>query len=207
MTEAQTDGRFYFVANRLCLDFVNTRVVENGEPVDLLGGFDDLVAWTAASGACEPARAKELLADWGGRREAERVFGEALALRDALRETADRVVAGRAVPQSTVDRINEAQSRHAGHVSLSRVGGTFVKRFHRRFDEPAHLLVPVAESASDLLSGADLSLVRRCENPACVLYFYDTTKNHARRWCSMSGCGNRVKVAAYYRRARRAKSG
>jgi predicted RNA-binding Zn ribbon-like protein len=33
-----------------------------------------------------------------------------------------------------------------------------------------------------------------------VLFFYDTTKNHARRWCSMAFCGNRHKVAAHYRR-------
>jgi predicted RNA-binding Zn ribbon-like protein len=35
-----------------------------------------------------------------------------------------------------------------------------------------------------------------------VLLFYDTTKNHARHWCSMSLCGNRHKVAAHYRRRR-----
>jgi predicted RNA-binding Zn ribbon-like protein len=32
------------------------------------------------------------------------------------------------------------------------------------------------------------------------LYFYDTTKNHTRRWCSMTGCGNRAKAAAFYER-------
>lgn len=30
---------------------------------------------------------------------------------------------------------------------------------------------------------------------ACILFFYDTTKNYSRRWCSMSACGNRMKVA------------
>ncbi|MCI0410524.1 MAG: CGNR zinc finger domain-containing protein, partial [Acidobacteria bacterium] len=55
----------------------------------------------------------------------------------------------------------------------------------------------------DLLSEGDLTLVRKCENPACILYFHDTTKNHARRWCSMRACGNRAKVAAHYRRRRR----
>jgi len=37
--------------------------------------------------------------------------------------------------------------------------------------------VPVAESAMDLLCDGDPTLVRKCENPACVLYFYDATKN------------------------------
>jgi predicted RNA-binding Zn ribbon-like protein len=53
-----------------------------------------------------------------------------------------------------------------------------------------------------LLRMADLTLIKKCKNPACVLYFYDTTKNHARNWCSMQLCGNREKVAAYFRRKR-----
>jgi len=206
MAEQQTHREFYFVGNYLCLDFVNTEVVEKDQPVDLLGGFDDLVAWSVAAQMIDQAQAKEILTRWGGRREADRVFEQAQELRASLRQIAERIVAGRAVPQSTIDRINEAQSKHAGHVALTRVKSAYVKRFHRSFDEPTHLLVPVAESATDLLSEGDLSLVRRCENPACILYFYDTTKNHARRWCSMSGCGNRMKVAAYYQRSRQTEA-
>ncbi len=80
------------------------------------------------------------------------------------------------------------------------MSGGFEKRFRAEFREPAQLLWPVAESACDLLCYADLTLVKKCENPICVLFFYDTTKNHSRRWCSMSVCGNRMKVAAHYQR-------
>lgn len=207
IAEGRTGGEFYFVANHLWLDFVNTQVVENDQPVDLLGGFDDLVAWSVAAQTIDAGQAKEMLTNWSGKREADKLFEQAKKFRASLREMAERVVVGRAVPQSIIDRINEAQSKHAGHIALARVKGTYEKRFHRRFSEPAHLLVPVAESASDFLSEGDLSLLRRCENPACILYFYDTTKNHARRWCSMSACGNRTKVAAYYRRSRQAEAG
>ncbi len=55
-------------------------------------------------------------------------------------------------------------------------------------------------SASALLCSQDLSLVRRCQNEACTLFFLDVTKNHTRRWCSMQSCGNRAKVAAHYQR-------
>jgi predicted RNA-binding Zn ribbon-like protein len=45
----------------------------------------------------------------------------------------------------------------------------------------------------------------------CQVYFgLDVTKNHQRRWCDMSVCGNRAKVRAYRARAvrkrRRARS-
>ncbi|HEX9143463.1 MAG TPA: CGNR zinc finger domain-containing protein [Candidatus Binatia bacterium] len=85
-------------------------------------------------------------------------------------------------------------------------GRGFERRLERDFAEPAHLLATLAESAADLLCNYDLSLVKRCKNPACVLYFYDTTKNHRRNWCSMVICGNRMKVAAFYLRSRSLKS-
>jgi predicted RNA-binding Zn ribbon-like protein len=42
--------------------------------------------------------------------------------------------------------------------------------------------------------------IRRCEQPSCMLYFYDTTGR--RRWCSMAGCGNRAKAQRHYARRR-----
>ncbi|MBH0192038.1 MAG: hypothetical protein HP492_09850 [Nitrospira sp.] len=59
-----------------------------------------------------------------------------------------------------------------------------------------------AEAAGNLLCRADFALIKKCGNPACILYFYDTTKNHTRNWCSMQVCGNRMKVAAHYWRNR-----
>ena len=43
-------------------------------------------------------------------------------------------------------------------------------------------------------------LIRECEHPDCVLWFYDRTKSHRRRWCSMALCGNRHKVAEFRKR-------
>jgi predicted RNA-binding Zn ribbon-like protein len=65
---------------------------------------------------------------------------------------------------------------------------------------PEQALAPVAESAADLLATGDFHLIRRCESDACVLWFYDRTKSHHRRWCSMASCGNRAKVAAFRQR-------
>jgi predicted RNA-binding Zn ribbon-like protein len=59
------------------------------------------------------------------------------------------------------------------------------------------MLAPVAEWAADLLADGDFELIRRCESEECVLWFYDRTKSHHRRWCSMATCGNRHKVAQY----------
>lgn len=42
--------------------------------------------------------------------------------------------------------------------------------------------------------------IRPCANDACVLHFYDVSKNGTRRWCSMAGCGNRAKARRHYTR-------
>ena len=54
----------------------------------------------------------------------------------------------------------------------------------------------------ELLVAADFRFVKLCEDEACVLWFWDQTKSHRRRWCSAMLCGNRHKVAAYRRRLR-----
>ncbi|MNR58262.1 CGNR zinc finger [compost metagenome] len=61
-------------------------------------------------------------------------------------------------------------------------------------------LAPLAEMAAQLLVEGDFNLVRECEHPDCVLWFYDRTKSHRRRWCSMALCGNRHKVAEFRKR-------
>jgi predicted RNA-binding Zn ribbon-like protein len=73
----------------------------------------------------------------------------------------------------------------------------------RQQDTLEAILAPVAEAAAILLATADFSLVKRCEDETCVLWFSDKTKSHHRRWCSTFFCGNRHKVAAYRKRLRR----
>ena len=198
------ENRFLFVGNYLCLDFINTEMAEAGRPVDRLNSFDSLVAWLVQSQTLDQKQAEEILGNWKGRK-AGSIFQDATELRASLREMAERVVKGRTVPQSTVTAINEWLAHQTGHAELKRVSGGFEKRFRAEFRDLAQLLWPVAESACDLLCYADLTLVKKCENPACVLFFYDTTKNHSRRWCSMSVCGNRMKVAAHYQRLRKVR--
>ena len=194
---------FVFIGNHRVLDFVNTEVAADGALRDLLSGFGDLVHWLEAAGALDRASARAALAKWEGKRSGEVVLGEARALRAALRRLADAAAEGRAVPRATLERVNQLLGRGAAIAKVvpDPVGG-FVTRRDLRLKEPLDLLVPVAEAAADLLCHADLSRIRRCAHPACVLYFLDTTKNGTRRWCDMRTCGNRANAAAYYSRRR-----
>jgi predicted RNA-binding Zn ribbon-like protein len=64
------------------------------------------------------------------------------------------------------------------------------------------LLLPIARALAEVVTECDFTYVRACEGPTCTLYFVDRTRARARRWCTMSTCGNRAKQAAHRGRAR-----
>ena len=202
MTEEHNARTFYFIGNDLGLDFINTQVVAEGRPVDLLTSFADLMTWLVEAKVLDGQQAKDLVAAWGGRPEAEQALARALEFRGLLRQMVERLVQGKPVPPATIDSINDLLNNQVSYAEVRRTRGGFEKRIHANFTEPEHLLLPIAESAGNLLCYGDPSRIKKCENAVCVLFFYDTTKNHSRRWCSMSACGNRMKVAAHYRRLR-----
>ena len=82
-------------------------------------------------------------------------------------------------------------------------GSGFELRRLRRWGTPGTLLLPIAEALAHLVCSEDFSLVKVCEGKVCTFLFLDRTNGRARRWCSMTVCGNRAKQAAH--RARAAK--
>ena len=146
--------------------------------------------------------AADALKRWNDGPEGDRIAERARAFRETLRHMAEGLVRGRGVSTEGLAAINFILAENDGNLRLERQGGGFRTRFAARPTSPITLLGSVAEAAADLLSRVDLDLVRRCGNPECVLFFYDTTRNHRRQWCAMGTCGNLMKVRAFRRRHR-----
>jgi predicted RNA-binding Zn ribbon-like protein len=199
------DGEFSFVGNLLCVDFVNTEVVSQGEPLDRLGGIDDLLRWARGAQLVDDGALRGLPTGWRTGRDAVRLLHDAKVLRALLRAALEALSTGRPLPVEVLPAINLALAAGASTLRLERRAGAYATVREVLDPSPAALLAPIAESAAWLLEHGDRALLRRCENPACVRFFYDTTKNRRRRWCSMDACGSRAKAAAYYRR-RKARS-
>jgi len=194
---------FLFVGNHACLDFINTKPVIDGQAVDLLATFSNLVAWLRQAHLLPPEESrKKLERQWAVDGRAQHILEEARAFRGTLREMVERIADGRPVTERAVEAINQLLQHRLGHPQLVRRKDKFSRDFVMKSGDGQQFLSLLAEAASDLLCTCDFSLIKKCQNPACVLFFYDTTKNHARHWCSMSLCGNRSKVAAHYRRNR-----
>jgi len=193
---------FLFVGNQLCLDFINTKFVLNGRPVDLLAKFSDLVTWLLQVDLLTEEEAMTLDRQWSRQAKGKQTLEQARAFRVTLREMVKRIAAGRPVPQAAIEAINEMLRFRIGYPQLIRRSGKLERGYQAESQKANQLLGLLAEAATNLLCTCDFSLIKKCQNPLCVLFFYDTTKNHARHWCNMTICGNRSKVAAHYRRHR-----
>ena len=196
---------FLFVGGRLWLDFVNTQRAGNGQSVDLLSDFEALLRWlTAAQAADEGVR--ESAAAWS-RPDQEEISRYALRLRSVLRQAAERLAQGEEISDAALVMVNEVLSSQKSSVRLARTATGYETTVRSEWVDRLALLAPLAASVADTLTRDNLTRLRNCEDPSCQLYFYDTSKNHARRWCSMEVCGNRHKAAAHYRRSRQAGGG
>ena len=196
--------KFSLIANNLFLDFVNTKKMRDGRPLETLERFGDFLSWTVAVKLIGESEAAGLLEKWDEKPATADFLREAIEFRDLLRETADRIARRQTVTEKAVAAINAQLAKQSGFVELETAESGFEKRFRFDLSEPSRLLKPIAEAAADFLCYANFEFLRKCESDACVLYFYDTTKNHRRRWCSMSGCGNKAKAAAFYQRKKQA---
>jgi predicted RNA-binding Zn ribbon-like protein len=202
MNQTRSTQPFLFVGNHACLDFINTEMIIEGQRTDLLETPADLFNWSMRASLLD-ANEERAMRTGLAPAEREKFLRESKAFRGVLREMAERIVTNKPVTRSTTEEINRLLSQRPGYTQLLRTNGRFEHRFYSSTKGPVQLPALLAESASDLLCASKFSLIKKCRNDACILYFYDTTKNHARQWCSMNICGNRMKVAAHYRRQRR----
>jgi len=189
---SRAESRALFLAGHPALDFLNTRMRVDGELVDLLQRDEDVLRWLERAGfpvaRIRPDAAQMSLVD------------AARTLRESVRSLVEKRKAGRRGDPSVLNRFLARAQSHPRLV-WSKPRSPAIDRV-RRQDTPAGILGPVAEAAADLLATADFTLVKRCEDETCVLWFSDQTKSHHRRWCSPVLCGNRHKVAAYRKRRR-----
>jgi predicted RNA-binding Zn ribbon-like protein len=194
-----------FVGDHLALDFLNSVASPDGEPIEWLATGQDLLHWLDRAGLIDAPAIEHFRAV--GARELDNVAKDARALREWLRGFVAKHSGKALRPNALTElkRLNQLLAcgdvyyeieRMTGKAKRNEANELYLKRRHR-WTKPAQLLQPLALAISDLVCEADFQLIRRCENPDCTLMFYDRTKSHARRWCSMAVCGNRAKVAAF----------
>jgi predicted RNA-binding Zn ribbon-like protein len=187
-------SRLDLVGDHPALNFINTLRMSGTELTDIWQSDEDVAAWIVREGLRNTLPSTT----WSR--------GALLRRARSLREIARKVVEARKAKKTLpLDELNCFLEHSVSHCILSLKSRTDL-HFERVYRQKTveQYLAPVAESVAELLSHADFDLVRHCEGQQCVLWFYDRTKAHRRRWCSPQFCGNRAKVAAFRARARQA---
>ncbi|GAA4919806.1 CGNR zinc finger domain-containing protein [Streptomyces coeruleoprunus] len=169
------------VGEPVSLDLLNTRWVHDGAPQDLLTGVDGLAVWLASTGL--DAR---FTAD-------APTLAHLRAARDALAAVVDSPGDPRAGAL-----LNDVLGHGRIRATLTAEGPGEEPEFADPSWGPAWT---AARDYLDLLRRAP-DRIRACAHEACVLHFFDTSRNGTRRWCSMAVCGNRAKASRHYARTK-----
>ncbi|MEU9958984.1 CGNR zinc finger domain-containing protein [Streptomyces sp. NPDC050982] len=162
----------------LSLDLLNTRWMHDGVAQDLLADTEGLAVWLAAN-------ALDFTAD-------EATLRHALTARDALRAAVDGSLAEGA------GGVDAVLAHGRIRATLTAAGPGEEAEFRDPSWGPAWL---AARDYLELLSTTP-DRIRHCAHEACILHFFDTSRNGTRRWCSMAACGNRAKASRHYARTR-----
>lgn len=197
------------VSVALCLDFANTigNRFSFATPREHLNEFADLVRWCEEGELINSKVAQSLLDD--STREPEKAAAT-LAEAKELREAIYRILFARMKRRSPA-----SEDLQLFNLFLSSMPVLLEIRMEKHRPVCQHkslptglaqLLAPVAWSAANLLASEKIVHLKQCGDKDCGWLFLDTTKNHKRRWCEMSGCGCRAKARTYYRRKKRLRS-
>ena len=188
------------LGERLCLDFANSIEEPAGpHPQDVLQGYPDLVRWGRHVGILDAAQAERLL-DQARQRPAEsgETFTRALALRETLDRVFHQVARGGTPASADLATIQAMHLAALAHAHLAPAPDRFAWTWRESPPQLDSVLWPVARSAVDLLTTGELRRIKECPHPeGCTWLFYDQSRNASRRWCSMEGCGTRVKMRRY----------
>jgi len=187
------------------LDFVNTlddRFAD--KPKELLKSYIDLARFGEDTGILTDQQVDSLF-PWSiqYQERAEEVLKAAIELREAISEIFYAIVRKKPVPAAPLAKLNCHVQEAAKHLNLVPGKGQFEWKFSSGIDDPYAPIWPIARDAAELLASDRLEFVRACASKTCEWLFLDESKNHGRRWCDMTKCGNRAKAKRFYVRQKK----
>jgi predicted RNA-binding Zn ribbon-like protein len=134
-------------------------------------------------------------------RATERALPTFRALRELIHEVTERVTVSGTPSAAQVRAINRVL-RDGLHYHQLNPGSAGAFAVVQVGDEIAQARAAIAGSLAHYLADHDPRRVRICANHGCRWRFIDRSPAGRRRWCDMSTCGNRAKVARHRARHR-----
>jgi predicted RNA-binding Zn ribbon-like protein len=199
MEVSTKNEKFLWVGNDPAINFVNTLIVQEGNEVDLLAAPGDLLDWLCSSEMLSEQSLRGIKRRFRGS-QLEQALDDARGYRKTLRAALQRLSERGTVDRRALEETNRLLQEPRISFALSETERGSQLRQQWTVGQPEDLLRPIALTFARLITGHDLSRIRKCQNPECVLFFLDTSKSGTRTWCSMNICGNKLRVAAFRER-------
>jgi predicted RNA-binding Zn ribbon-like protein len=202
------EGSLNLKSGRLCLDFANTADWHaSDQPEEKLNSYADLVSWSEQVGILTKAEARQLLRKAADHPDdAAMVLEQAISFREAIYRIFSAIAMGASAETADLAILNEALSTALGQLYIVSTSAGFGWEWTAEEADLERILWPVAQSAADLLTSAELRRVGQCADERCGWLFMDMSRNRSRRWCDMRDCGNRAKARRHYERKRAANT-
>lgn len=187
-TSLEAEARaFRPISGHRALDFLATLRDRHREPSECLREPADLERWFTIAGLPLPGHATP--AD----------LRDARRLRESINGVVRAAVAGEPLSADDLSDLNDWACR----APLAPQADQTLQRHWTADHEAQAALALIAREAVELLTGADLTLIRECAAaPKCSRLYIDRSPGRQRRWCRMDWCGSRAKMTSYRERRR-----
>jgi predicted RNA-binding Zn ribbon-like protein len=160
--------------------FVNTVDLQDGP--ELLQDPNTLRAWLVAKGLLDDAQPVD-----------EADLKHAIALREAMRAL---IGANSGLTVYPVDTATLNEAAGASRLRM-RFGADGRPRLEPDVAGVVGAMGRLVASLYVAMQDESWTRLRLCGSPRCRWAFYDRSKNHSSRWCSMTSCGNREKARRF----------
>lgn len=204
-TTTITEG-FDFTSGNLCLDFVNTAATHEPVTGEDLHSYAHVVEWARQGRLLDEEQVTALQGTASeDRTAADAAYAGTLALREAIYRLLTAAIGEREAGDEDLAAFNVALTANLQNARVAHDEEGFYRMWRDDVLPLDRPLWSVFDAAAGLLiSPGTLSRLRHCAGDRCDWLFIDNSRNHSRRWCSMSGCGNRAKARRSYARRKRA---
>jgi len=182
------------IGGRLSVDFAN--LTESGDV-----SWEGLITFLETVRIVSATRGSQLLElTRTDPQTADALLKKSHRLSMSLRTVFGAMIRKEKVSGEWIEPMNEVLRITEGHDELVQDDGTWKIEFVAREGGLDWLLAAIARSGAEIVTEGTKARIRVCANPGCGLFFYDNSRTRRRRWCSMSVCGNRHKVATFARK-------
>ncbi|HTV38991.1 MAG TPA: CGNR zinc finger domain-containing protein [Candidatus Sulfotelmatobacter sp.] len=201
-----------FIAGPLGIDFLNSVAIPVDSVVDWISTGEDYLDWLRQAELLTTNDISIIKSNFSAG-ELDEIARRARELREWFRGFA-RDHKGKPLPAKALTKLKPLTDllgldqmfwsivpKTSKDKSDGRSPMNFRLQTQRRWRTAESLLALVAEEIAKVICSADFTCIKACQGENCILFFYDETRRHDRRWCSMAICGNRAKQKAYRERS------